>query len=370
MRFVIFTHSLISDWNHGNAHFLRGMAAELQHQDHEVRIFEPRDGWSLQNLLADAGSAAIRGFEHAYPGLRSEFYDLDSLDLNSVLEGADVVLVHEWNPHELVRRVGEHRARRGGYRLYFHDTHHRSVTDRPAMAAYDLSRYDGVLAYGRVIRDAYLENGWAEAAWTWHEAADIRIFRPAPSNEREGDVVWIGNWGDEERAVEIEEFLIRPVAAMGLRARVYGVRYPRRALDALTAAGIEYGGWLPNYRVPEVLSKFRVTVHIPRAPYVRALPGIPTIRPFEALACGIPLVSASWDDREGLFGPGNFRLARNGAEMVSHLDRLLNDPLRAAAQAERGLATIHQRHTCGHRLQELMAIVRGRREAAQAEGAD
>ena len=44
MRFVIFTHSLVSDWNHGNAHFLRGFATTLVERGHDVRIFEPRDG--------------------------------------------------------------------------------------------------------------------------------------------------------------------------------------------------------------------------------------------------------------------------------------------------------------------------------------
>jgi len=43
MRFVIFTHSLVSDWNHGNAHFLRGIASELLSLGHELRIFEPED---------------------------------------------------------------------------------------------------------------------------------------------------------------------------------------------------------------------------------------------------------------------------------------------------------------------------------------
>ena len=60
MRFVIFTHSLVSDWNHGNAHFLRGVATELVARGHEVRIFEPRDGWSLQNLIARARRGADR----------------------------------------------------------------------------------------------------------------------------------------------------------------------------------------------------------------------------------------------------------------------------------------------------------------------
>src|SRR5581483_6837095 len=97
----------------------------------------------------------------------------------------------EWNPHDLVRRVGEHRARHD-YALYFHDTHHRSVTDPDAMAAYDLSNYDGVLAYGGVIRDLYKERAWARVAWTWHEAADTRVFAPTPGTPA-GDLVWVGN---------------------------------------------------------------------------------------------------------------------------------------------------------------------------------
>jgi spore maturation protein CgeB len=358
VRVVVFAHSLVSDWNHGNAHFLRGILTELLESGHTVRVFEPCDGWSLQNLLLDRGPQAIRDFEAAYPDLRPTFYDLDILNLHDALEDADIVLVHEWNPHDLVRRIGEHHARRGGYLLFFHDTHHRSVTDPGAMSAYDLTDYDGVLAYGGVIRDLYRANGWAKAAWTWHEAADTRIFRPRES-ELAGDLVWIGNWGDGERAEEIEEFLIRPVEELGLRAKVYGVRYPAGALRRLEEAGIEYGGWLPNYRVPEVFARYRVTVHIPRRPYTRALPGIPTIRPFEALACGIPMVSAPWEDSEGLFCPGrDFLVARNGSEMTGHLRALLADDRRAAAQAAFGLAAIRARHTCAHRVGELLEIVR------------
>ncbi len=357
MRFVIFTHSLVSDWNHGNAHFLRGVATELAAAGHDLRILEPRDGWSLRNLTAGHGQAPVSEFEAAYPLIRSRLYDLAALDLDETLDGADIVIVHEWNPHELVRRVGEHRARHGGYRLYFHDTHHRSVTDAQSMAAYDLSRYDGVLAYGGIIRDLYREQGWAREAWTWHEAADTRVFYPREPAAKRGDLVWIGNWGDNERTDEIREFLIGPVNALGLKARVYGVRYPRAALDELEAAGIEYGGWLPNYRVPEVFARYRVTVHIPRRPYARALPGIPTIRPFEAMACGIPLISAPWEDSERLFRPGrDFLFARDGASMVASLREVLSNSERAAGLAASGLETIRKRHTCAHRAEELLEI--------------
>jgi spore maturation protein CgeB len=358
MRVVMFNHSLVSDWNHGNAHFLRGIVSELQGRGHEVHVLEPRGGWSREHLIEDHGAEVIGRFHRAYPGLRSHLYDLETLDLDRELQGADLVLVHEWNDHSLVARIGQHRQLTGGYHLLFHDTHHRSVTEPESMGAYDLGSYDGVLAFGEVIRRRYLEEGWAERAWTWHEAADIRLFRPLPG-AAQGDVVWIGNWGDEERTAELQEFLIAPVEALHLRARVHGVRYPAEALQRLERAGIEYAGWLPNFKVPRVFASHRVTLHIPRRPYVEALPGIPTIRVFEALACGIPLVSAPWDDAEGLFSPGDdFMIARNGAEMRDHLRMLLSDPERARCMAERGRATILARHTCAHRADQLLDVVR------------
>jgi spore maturation protein CgeB len=369
MRFVIFTHSLISDWNHGNAHFLRGIATELISRGHGMRIYEPMDGWSLQNLLAQTSglSEIMSGFRAVYPLLQPHFYDLEKLDLNRTLAQADVVIVHEWNPHALVRAIGEHHARHRSYQLYFHDTHHRSATDPGAMAAYDLRHYDGALAYGSVIRDSYLQHRWAPHAWTWHEAADTRVFHPVASTFPDADLVWIGNWGDGERTEELRDFLIRPVKSLGLKARVYGVRYPDHALEELAAAGIEYGGWLPNYRVPEVFARHRVTLHIPRRPYTRALPGIPTIRPFEAMACGIPLISAPWDDCENLFRPGrDFLFARDGDEMLFHLRNVLRDPELARNLAAAGLETIRARHTCAHRADELFAVMHSARTLGAA----
>lgn len=369
MRIVFFVHSLLSDWNHGNAHFLRGVATELTSRGHDVRVFEPRDAWSLRNLLADHGEAALQGFHAAYPGLASQRYDLATLDLDRALDGADLTIVHEWNDHGLVARIGGHRKHGGGYRLLFHDTHHRSVTAPGEMAAYDLSGYDGVLAFGGVVRDLYLERGWAARAWTWHEAADTRVFHPVEGESKQGDLVWIGNWGDEERTAELHEFLIGPVRDLRLDAQVHGVRYPGAGREALAAAGIEYAGWLPNYEVPRTFARFRMTVHVPRRPYVEALPGIPTIRPFEALACGIPLVSAPWEDAERLFHPGkDYLVARDGAAMKRHLRDLLNDPAMAREISLCGRRTILDRHTCAHRVDELLAIARELRTTAEPVG--
>lgn len=356
MKIRLFYHSLLSDWNHGNAHFLRGIVSELKARDHDVVVFEPRNAWSLQNLIIEHGEGPLQRFRTAYPGLESVRYDLESLNLEEALADADLVIVHEWSDHELVRRIGELRAN-CEFILLFHDTHHRLVTDRAAMRAYDLSNYDGVLAYGDVLRSLYLSEGITENAWTWHEAADTRVFYPRPHDGYDGDLVWVGNWGDDERTEELKEFLIEPVKALGLKARIYGVRYPDSAKAALAEAGIEYGGWLPNFEAPEVFSRFKVTVHVPRRPYVNALQGIPTIRPFEALACGIPLVSSPWHDVENLFNAGSdFLIARDGDEMREHLGTLVGDKTLRRQLAARGLSRIHSRHTCAHRVDELETI--------------
>jgi spore maturation protein CgeB len=361
MRLALFTHSLLSDWNHGNAHFLRGLVGALQARGHTVTAYEPEAAWSVVNLLADAGPAALERVRAVYPALPVVRYRAgaweDPRALDAALDGVDLVIVHEWNDPALVARLGQRRRERCDHVLLFHDTHHRSVSAPDEMAAYDLSAYDGVLAFGRIIRDLYLERGWARRAWTFHEAADVSVFSPRVADGARGDLCWVGNWGDGERTRELDELLIEPVRALGLRATVHGVRYPDDARARLAEAGIRFGGWLPNFAVPALFARHRVTVHVPRRQYVRQLPGIPTIRPFEALACAIPLVSAPWDDCEQLFTPGrDFLVARDGDEMRRTLRTLLADEEQATALAAHGRRTILARHTCDHRAAELLAI--------------
>jgi spore maturation protein CgeB len=117
-----------------------------------------------------------------------------------------------------------------------------------------------------------------------------------------------------------------------------------------------------------VFAQYPLTIHVPRRAYVRDLPGVPTIRPFEALACGIPLISAPWHDVEGLFSVGrDFLMARNRREMVSSIRAVMYDRDLADELSAYGRQTILSRHTCGHRVDELMQIyseVAGTRAAA------
>ncbi len=357
MRFLFYTHSLVSDWNHGNAHFLRGVMRELEKRGHSCEALEPEDSWSRTNLVADQGEIAIERFRKTFPNLKWQIYG-ESFNHGRAVAQADVVIVHEWTDPKLVARIGRMRRSGGIFTLLFHDTHHRAVTTAADISRLPLGDYDGVLAFGEAVRQRYLDAGWAGQVFTWHEAADTELFRPQPQVKRESDIVWIGNWGDDERSGELHEYLIEPSRALGLQGDVFGVRYPDGAVDAIEAAGLRYRGWIANADAPQRFARYRVTVHVPRRPYVRALPGIPTIRVFEALACGIPLICAPWDDCEGLFRPGtDYLIARSGDEMKRMLFDVLWEPRLAMELASAGLETIRARHTCAHRAQELEQIV-------------
>ena len=357
MKIVYFTHSLLSCWNHGNAHFLRGVLRELIARDHNVRAVEPDGNWSLANLLADAGEDGLTPFRANYPDLSPITYD-PAQPVDALVDGADLVIVHEWNEPTLIAEVGRLRARGAGFRLLFHDTHHRAVSAPDEMQAFDLSAYDGVLAFGETLAHVYRGWGWRDRVWTWHEAADTRLFHPPEvEGEREG-LVWIGNWGDGERTQELEDYLFRPAAAAGLPLDIYGVRYPEAAKAMLAAHGARYHGWAPNAAAPAIFATALATVHVPRRYYTTILPGIPTIRVFEALACGIPLVSAPWQDSEHLFRPDrDYLVAPDGEAMITHMRDLREDAALRTALIASGLETIRGRHTCAHRADELLGIM-------------
>jgi spore maturation protein CgeB len=215
-----------------------------------------------------------------------------------------------------------------------------------------------VLAFGATLARVYERWGWGDRAFVWHEGADTRRFHPPLEEGERSGLVWIGNWGDGERSDELVEYLLKPAEGAQLSLDIFGVRYPDQARRTLQQFGARYHGWLPNAAAPEVFARHLATAHVPRKFYTRVLPGIPTIRVFEALACGIPLVSAPWEDCEQLFRVGqDFLMVSSGAEMTRALTDLKNDAELRLSLVRSGLETVRARHTCAHRVDELLAIV-------------
>jgi spore maturation protein CgeB len=316
----------------------------------------------LSNLVRNEGEKAVTAiddFRRLFPDLSVQFYNNDhtfSQFAAEHLKESDVVIIHEWNEPQAVNSILELK-KKYGFKALLHDTHHRAYTSPRDILRFRLDLFDGVLAFGEAIRKIYSDGFGIPHVWTFHEAADAEHFKPL-SLEKAIDIVWVGNWGDEERTKELREFLMGPAATMPERKVIaHGVRYPNEALEALQKSGIEYRGYLPNLSAPSVYAQSKLALHVPRRQYTNGLSGIPTIRVFETLACGVPLLCSPWDDIEGLFRPGqDFICAPDGKALKAELERLLNDDRERAQIAACGMETIRARHTCDHRAEQLLGI--------------
>jgi spore maturation protein CgeB len=366
LKIALFAHSIVSDWNHGNAHFLRGLMRALDRMGHRVHCYEELGCWSLANLVRHEGEkavAAIDGFRAAYPELDVRFYQSSHEGfrafLQQQLKDTDIVLLHEWNDPFVVNCVLELKKQCGFIALLY-DSHHRAYTQAGEILKFHLHLLDGVLAFGEALRRIYADGFGVARTWTFHEAADIEHFYPL-DHKKEIDLLWIGNWGDEERTRELEEFLTAPAASEPRRKVVaHGVRYPQEGVEMMRQAGVEYRGYLPNLATPEMYATSALALHIPRRQYRNGLSGIPTIRVFEALACGIPLLCSPWSDEENLFHPGqDYVVVHSRTEMKAEIERLLQDSGARRQIAESGLKTILERHTCAHRAEQLISICEG-----------
>ena len=359
MRFAFFYQSVISDWNHGNAHFLRGLMGALQARGHEAVCYEQIDNWSLANLLLEAPDAITR-FETRFPGLRYEQYALGpSLEawLRERLGQADVAIVHEWNEPEVIALLGR-LCDELGVRSAFHDTHYRVVLDAEYRGQLGLERFDEIVAYSPSVAERYHELGFRNVHVV-HEAADVTVFRPLKV-PKQHDVVFIGNYGDGDRNDELEQFVFGPRRQLPhLRYAMYGVRYPEAVLERMrNGLNVQFRGWIANAEVPRVYSAAKVVLHVPRRQYLALLPGTPTIRIFEALASGACLVSLPWPDTDRLFTAGeDYLVARTPGEMRDLLAWLCEDPAARERIGSHGRATILARHTCDHRAGQLLEIL-------------
>jgi spore maturation protein CgeB len=359
MRFGFFYQSVISDWNHGNAHFLRGLMRALQARGHHAACFEQVDNWSLSNLL-QVNPGAIEDFVALFPDLCFERYRSDTtLDawICQHLAEVDVCIVHEWNEPAVIRRLGELCAEIGKP-AYFHDTHYRVVLDDAHRASLGLERFAGILAYSPSLAERYRSLGF-DRVNVLHEAADVTVFAPLDV-PKTTDVVFVGNYGDGDRSDELEDYVFAPRLSLPrLEYAVYGVRYPEQVVARLNnGLDIDYRGWLPNAVVPSVYSAARVVLHVPRRQYVELLPGTPTIRMFEALACGACLISLPWDDTDHLFEAGaDYAVAHSPNEMRELIAEFCANDAARMALGRHGRQTILDRHTCGHRAEQLLEIV-------------
>jgi spore maturation protein CgeB len=348
MRVVLLGLSITSSWGNGHATNFRGLVGALAAQGHDVLFLERDVPWY----------AAARDLPEPPYG-RTELYgSVDELRerFGSDVEGADVVLVGSYVPDGI--EVGEWVvATTGGVSAFYDiDTPVTLSTLRQGRCPYltpDLvRRYDLYLSFtgGPVLQHLQHDLG-SPRARAFHCLVDPDAYIPAPSAPRWA-LGYLGTYSDDRQPV-LERLLCEPARRRPAeRFVVAGPQYPA-GVD--WPANVERIDHLPPPEHPGFYGAQRFTLNVTRAEMVAA-GWSPSVRLFEAAACGVPVISDWWEGLDQLFRPDReILIAEDPDDVLRHLVDLDEDRRLAIGAAAR--RRVLDEHTASHRAAELEAHV-------------
>jgi spore maturation protein CgeB len=177
-------------------------------------------------------------------------------------------------------------------------------------------------------------------------SADLSHYRPHPATPK-WSLGYLGTYS-EDRQPSLEQLLIAPAQQLGdERFVVAGSKYPERLSWPDNVERIEH---LAGERHAEFYSAQRFALNVTRAD-MRTLGFSPSVRLFEAAACGTPIISDRWPGLETLFTPSEILLADRPRDVIQILTAMNEDTrLSIAEQARR---RIQRDHTPDQRARQL-----------------
>jgi spore maturation protein CgeB len=360
LRVVVLGLSLSSSWGNGHATTFRALLRAFAARGHDVLFLERDVPWYAQHR--DLPSPDFCRLE-LYP-------DLAALeDWRGAIAGADAVIVGSYVPEGVaVGRMVQATAR-GATGFYDIDT---PVTlaklergDEEYLSAALIPGYDVYLSFtgGPTLERIERQYG-SPAARQLYCSVDDEAYRPLDVPPR-WDLSYLGTYSPD-RQPTLERLLIEPARrAPELRFAVAGPQYPD---DIHWPSNVERIEHVPPAEHRAFYAQSRFTLNVTRADMIRAGYS-PSVRLFEAGACGVPILSDRWDGIGTLLRPGEEILLTDGAEDVLRaLQEMPEGDRRAMGQALR--ARVLGEHTAAHRAAELEAHLveaMGRRALGRVE---
>ncbi len=178
-------------------------------------------------------------------------------------------------------------------------------------------------------------------------------FPDANRSAYDYDLGYMGTYSDD-RQPPLEKLLLEPARAWSEgRFVVAGPQYPASIAWPANVARIEH---LPPAEHRAFYTSQRFTLNITRADMIRAGYS-PSVRLFEAAACGVPILSDYWEGLDTFFVPNLEILVSRSPEETLRFLRNLPEPERAAI-AERARQRVLAHHTAAHRAHELADYAR------------
>ena len=349
MNIVILGLSITSSWGNGHATTFRGLVRELVARGHEVLFLERDVPWY----------AANRDLPHPPWGQTRLYRNLDELKQTYArnVREADLVIVGSYVPDGVEVGAWAIETARGAVAFYDIDT---PVTlaklergDYEYLSPDLIARYDAYLSFSGGPTLEKLERKWGSPrARAFYCSVDESAYFPQ-ATEIKWDLGYLGTYSDD-RQPPLEQLLVEPARCWeNGNFCVAGPQYPAHIEWPQNVSRIEH---LPPAEHREFYNAQRFTLNITRADMIRAGYS-PSVRLFEAAACGVPIISDYWDGLNDFFEIGREILVAETADDALRYLRETSDEERAQIGAA-ARAKVLGAHTAAHRARELEALAR------------
>lgn len=341
MNISIFGLSISSSWGNGHATLWRGLLRALGTRGHRITFFEKDVSWyaSHRDLHELAGVELV-----LYP----EWADVLSLARKRI-EDSDVGIVTSYCPDSQAASdlVNGGRALGVFYDLDAPVTLHRlqrgeavDYVPRNGYADFDL-----VMSYtgGRALTELQTRLG-AKRAIPIYGSVDPAIHHPAEPVERwRGDLSYLGTWA-ADRQDGVNRLLVEPARRRGdLRFVMGGAMYDH---TFPWTENIFFNPHVAPAEHPAFYCSSRATLNVTREA-MSEFGYCPSGRLFEAAACGVPIISDTWEGLDRFFSPkGEILTAQSSDDVLNALDLPKSELKRIAGRARQ--RTLDE-HTADHR---------------------
>jgi spore maturation protein CgeB len=345
LNIVIIGLSVTSSWGNGHATTYRALIEALVKRGHHVTFLERDVPWyrGHRDLIKPSGWTI-----KLYQSLQDIPRRHSSLirDANLVILGSyvpDGIAIAEW--------VTAHAQ--GITAFYDIDT---PVTlaglDKGLeyLSAAMIPRFDVYLSFSGGPVPGMIEDGYGSPmARVLYCSADPGLYRPHKT-DKHWALGYLGTFS-EDRQPSLEQLLLAPAKMLADHQFVVaGSRYPKQLVWPDNVARIEH---LSQPEHPPFYSQQRFTLNLTRAD-MRDLGFSPSVRLFEAAACGTPVISDRWPGIETILEPGTEILLVSDAREVSQILRDIPEDRRLTI-ANNARRRILAEHTPDHRARQLEA---------------
>ena len=321
MNIVICGLSITSSWGNGHATTWRALVKGLSQRGHSVLFLERDVPWYAAHRDLPQPPYCETVLYQSLPELQRNF--------GNRFEAADLVLIGSYTPEGVPLAAWATRVAGGATAFYDIDT---PVTlaklrrgDDEYLTAELIPQFDIYFSFtGGPMLDELAEVWGAKRAVPLYCSVDPDLYFPEANSEARPeqqagrvDLGYLGTYSSD-RQPTLEMLLIEP--ARRQPARQFAVAGPQYPADMAWPANVQRIEHLPPPEHRAFYNRQRFTLNVTRQD-MRAAGYAPSVRLFEAAACGVTIISDTWQGLETLFEPGReILLAEATQDVLGYLN--------------------------------------------------